>query len=164
MRPFLVALAALSASLAAAQPVTEAEFYKACGLFEDAHRRTLGMPKFEGRPSGTDKPVSRAAVAAELARVFQRLRPKVRLTPRPYRVDRALIDRRNSGKAREELALLVRWGLVAPVGPLVAGPAETLTVAEAGDAIGYFFSQATWLTQTPSKRWTPSLMPVEQDG
>jgi hypothetical protein len=161
----LIALAgALLTAVASAQPVTEAEFLKVCRMLEDAHRRSVGLAPVEGRAQGGNGPISRAAVAAELAGVFERARSKVRLTPRPYRVDKELIERRNSGKAREHLAMLVRWGLAAPSGPLVAGPGETLDAASAGDLLGYFFSQLSWLTQRPSKRWTPSLMPVEDEG
>lgn len=163
MRP-AVLFAALLSAMASAQPVTEADFYKACSMLEDAHRKSVGLGPAEGRAKGGPAPLTRAAAAAALVQVFERARSKVRLTPRPYRVDKGLIERRNSGKTREHLELLVRWGLAAPSGPLVAGPGDSLDAAAAGDLLGHFFSQLSWLTQRPSKRWTPSLMPVEDEG
>jgi hypothetical protein len=59
---------------------------------------------------------------------------------------------------------LVAWGFVAPVGPLVVGPGDTLTAAQAGDALGYFFSQVALLSHRADPKWTPRLQPLGNGG
>lgn len=164
MRAVSVFVAALVAALAGAQAVTVKEFLTVCGQFEAAQYRVLKLEPPEKRDPGSDKPVTRSQVIREFSRIWGKVKPKVRITTKKYRFDQAVLERRNGAEDALILVQLVEKGLVAPVGPLATGPKETMAAPQLGDAIGYFFSQVSYLTHKPSAKWTPSLMPVEGDG
>jgi len=164
MKFFLAALGLLFAVWAQAQAVTEKEFFTVCGEFEAAQYRVLKLDPPSPREPGKDKAVTRSQVVREFTRIWEKVRPKVRITPKEYRFDLAVLKRRNGAEDAALLAQLAGKGLIAPVGPLATGPKETMTAPQLGDAIGYFFSQVSYLTHKPSVKWTPSLMPVEGDG
>lgn len=140
-------------------PVTAAEAREALLRAEGVLRKSLLL---SGKPTSSvpsvPKPITRSTVVAEFNRIYRLVKPKAKLTPRPssYVASRLKI----SPDQRANLEAMVRLGAVAPYGPLATGPAETLTVAEFGDALGFFMSRLAEITHLPSNRWTPSL----QDG
>lgn len=164
MRAIASSVVAALAAFASSQAVTEKQFYAVFGQFEAAQLKILNLPAPAQRDPGSDKPVTRAAVVAAFDRTWTAVKPKVRITPRKYRFDLALLESRNDANVASQLAKLAEFGLVMPTGPLAVGPKETMDSAQLGDEIGYFFAQVSCLTHKPSAKWTPSLMPVEGDG
>lgn len=108
-------------------------------------------------PAGQNRPATRKEAIELLDQMFEHYRPAFRLTPRPFRVVESVIAKHNTDPAvREKLAKLSRWGAIGPVGPLVAG-GETLTNAEFGDSLGYFYAAVASFTYQPDPRWSPDI-------
>ncbi len=159
---FLALILGTAPVWAAEPPVTKGEMLAALGRCETSLHKVLKMPPPKAR-KGSSAPATRAEVLKEFNRVFAEVEPHFKVTPCPSLVDTAAIAKRNPAKQRPTIAKLVRWGCVAPVGPLVVGPGETLTVEQYGDALGFFFTRVTGLTHMPSQRWTPYLQPPDLD-
>ncbi|MCW5939660.1 MAG: hypothetical protein KF884_00955 [Fimbriimonadaceae bacterium] len=141
------------------RPATRSEFYGAADRLTWAAARGLDMPVPAARPYDRgEEPVTRSEVIAHLSRLKGQFSPKFRFTPYGNRVNLAVIDERNPEADRPALKSLVSFGLVAPVGPLAVGPEPTLTVSQAGTALGHFFSQVAALTTEPDPRFTPRMM------
>jgi len=140
------------------QPVSQGEARAVFVRAEESLREALSMPK--GKPAVTipdsTKPVNRAQVVAEFARLYDVLRPKIKLTPRPTMFD-AKVVRLSDAKQKAHLLALIKWGAVAKLGPLSTGPGDTLTVPEFGDALGFFMSRMAYMTHLPSADWTGAL-------
>jgi hypothetical protein len=137
-------------------PVTQAE---ARAVFTRAERVLRSALNLKGSgvsplPAGK-QPVTRDQVVGEFARLYKLVGPSAKLTPRPVRFEVTRL--RMSGARREDLTRLVRLGAIAPVGAVAAGPKETLTVAEFGDALGFFLARMAEITHMPSRKWTPAL-------
>ncbi len=142
--------------VATSAPVTQAEARAAFVRAERVIRSAVGIGGVPNtRSAGSKQPVTRAEVVEEFARLYTLVLPKAKITPRPVRFDAARL--KIAGSQREKLIRLVRAGAIAPVGPVAAGPKDTLTVAEFGDALGYFLSRMAEITYLPSRRWTPDL-------
>jgi hypothetical protein len=140
-------------------PVTQAE---ARAVFERAERIIREITKSEATvapialPAAT-APLTRQQAINEFARLYEVTRPKFKLTPRAVRVDEKVL-KASDAVVRARLSQLVRAGAVANYGPLAAGPAETMTVQEFGDALGFFLARMAEMTHMPSPRWSPPLM------
>ena len=137
-------------------PVTQAEAKAAFSKAERVLRASLNLPAKGSSPltAGT-KPVTRTQVVGEFNRLYKMILPSAKLTPRPVKFDQARL--RMSGSSRADLVKLVRLGAIAPIGPVAAGPKDSLTVAEFGDALGYFLARMAEITHMPSRKWTPAL-------
>jgi hypothetical protein len=141
------------------RPATRSEFFGAADRLTWAAARGLAMPVPAARPYDRgDEPVTRSEVIAHLSRLKGQFSPRFRFTPFGNRVNLAVIEERNPEADRPALKDLVSFGLVAPVGPLVVGPERTLTVGQAGTALGHFFSQIAALAAEPDPRFTPRMM------
>lgn len=154
------------ANLAHAQatPVTVAEANAVFAKIEGAVRDVLKMEKAEKGPVGEDRPITRAEVVQRMDKIFQSVKPKFQFTPRPFRTEEAVIKRFNDDpKTQALMKNLVRWGFVAPVGPLVVGPDDSLMIPAFGDAVGYFLSQLAAMTYFADPNWVPALQPMD-DG
>lgn len=103
--------------------------------------------------------VKRADVVKQFSLVFKHYQLSVRSTPRPFRIIPAYLDLNQDKALREQLTLLVKWGFVAPAGPIVTGK-ETLTPEEFGDALAYFYVQLKVVTYQPDPTWTATLAPI----
>ena len=160
-RAVLLAVAALCVgNLAQAQPVTVAEANAVFAKIEGAVRDVLKMEKAEKRPVGEKRPITRAEVVRRMDEIFQSVKPKFQFTPRPFRTEEAVINRFNDDPITQaHMKKLVRWGFLAPVGPLVVGPGDSLTIAAFGDAVGYFLSQMAAMTYFADPNWVPALQP-----
>lgn len=110
------------------------------------------------QPSAPSKPASREEVIEQFGRLFRSVSHRFRIKPRP--VAFLAKEVRVAGPVLPTLRLLVEWGCVAPVGPLATGPASGLTLAEYGDALGFFLARVAELTHTPSRKFTPYLTPI----
>ncbi|AIE87631.1 hypothetical protein OP10G_4263 [Fimbriimonas ginsengisoli Gsoil 348] len=140
-------------------PVTQAEARATFIKAETVLRGALGMPASSPHVSipDSDKPVGRDAVVAEMVRFIAVFKPKVKMTPSPVTFDARRLQM--NGPQRSNLALLVRKGAVAPVGPLATSKENTLTVPQFGDAIGFLMARIAQMTHLPSSKWTPYLRP-----
>jgi hypothetical protein len=125
-----------------------------------AIRKTLALPAARATTDRSDKAVTRAQILARLDAMFESYRPKFHYTPRPSRADASAASKSNKDpKTLATIAKLSRFGCVGPVGRLVVGPADTLSVADFGEAVGYFMAQIAALTYTADPKWVPALMP-----
>lgn len=137
-------------------PVTQAEAKAVFSRAEKILRSTLNLSGSGVSPvAASAKPITRAQVVSEFSRLYKMVSPSAKLTPRPVKFDQARL--RMTGTARADLVKLVRLGAIAPIGPVAAGPKDSLTVAQFGDALGFFLARMAEITHMPSRKWTPAL-------
>lgn len=137
-------------------PVTQAEARSTAKRMEGSLRDILSIKTFPPTQLvAASKPVTREMVVADFARLYQAVRPTVKLTPVPVKFSESRF--RVSAKLKPELSRLVKLGFVAPYGPLATSKKATLSVAEYGDAVGFFLSRVAEVTHMPSRKWTPAL-------
>lgn len=138
-------------------PVTMSEARAVFDRAQKLMQTTLAMKAggVSAIPTG-DKPVTRTQVVTEMARLYNLVQPKVKLTPAPTAFD-AKVVRLSDAKQKANLMTLIRMGAIAKVGPLATGPSDTLTVPQFGDAVGFFLSRMAYMTHMPSADWTASL-------
>ncbi len=161
----VAALCLATSAHAQAAAVTVAEANAVFAKVDDAVRNVLKMKKAEKGSVGQDRPVTRAEVVEQMARIFQSISPKFQFTPRPFRTEVGVIKRFNAEpKTQGQMERLVRWGFLAPVGPLVVGPGDSLSIAAFGDAVGYFLSQLAAMTYFADPDWVPRLQPLDGNG
>ncbi|MDI9639683.1 hypothetical protein QPK87_04920 [Kamptonema cortianum] len=159
MRNICLALFATVFGIAFAQPqaVKHASVIEALRKAEPAVSKVIGLPPAP-LSKAKDGVASRREIVAMFDQLFKHYQPKFRVSPRPYAVDSVAIEERNSDpRTRATLKKLVEWGFVSPVGPLVTNSTDTMTAAEFGDALGFFFTQALYVAHQPDPRWTPDL-------
>ncbi len=162
MKGRLTLAVVLFAACAPAQsgPVTVAEANAAFDRIDASIRGVLKLPA--GKPS-TDKasrPITRNEVLAKLDALFESYRPRFVLTPRPFRTEPEVAAQFNKDpKALASIQKLSRFGCIGPVGPLVTGNGQNMTVEHFGETLGLFMSQIAALTYTAEPKWTPALMP-----
>ncbi|HXH61017.1 MAG TPA: hypothetical protein VNI20_06625 [Fimbriimonadaceae bacterium] len=141
-----------------AAPVTKAEAEAAIGKVDSAIRKVIGLPAAEAKKVTDSTPISRAEFVKRLDSMFESYRPKFQYTPRPFHTDPAVVAKFNQDPGvQKRIDKLARWGCLAPVGPVVVGPGDTLTTSEFGDALGYFMSQIASLTYFADPKWVPNL-------
>jgi len=100
-------------------------------------------------------PVTREQVVAAFMRQFDAISPEFKFTPNPVVFDSTVL--KIAKPQRPSLERLIRFGCIGKVAPLATGPKDTLTVADFGDAVGFFMSRVAQLTYMPDPKWTPSL-------
>jgi hypothetical protein len=110
-------------------------------------------------PKKETRVASKADIIAEFNKCFEDIRPRFKMTPRMVAVRANVVTVPAQHPQRKPLEKLIKYGFVAPVGPLVASKREGLTLREFGDAVGYFLARAADLTHTPSSKFSPALMP-----
>lgn len=160
---FVVPVLALAQAVKPAAPVTRLEFFGSAGQMESAMNRVLGLPvPPKVKIAKPEEPVTRAEVAAHLVKLFNGYRPKIRLTPRPAYVQSGAIEKGLPASLHKDVRLLVQFGVLDPVCPLIVGPGQNLTAKQAGNTIGQFFSRLLVLTQKPSPKWTPAIQPLDE--
>lgn len=128
---------------------------------ERAFARNAGLPD-PGLPVVTDpnSPMPRLEVVSHFARLLGIYRSRIRMAPRPFPTDLPVLSALPE-KYKGDAEKLVKWGLLAPVGPILTGPSDSLTAAQAGDALGLFFFQIGNLTHKADPKWTPTINPEE---
>jgi hypothetical protein len=135
---------------------------EAAAVFARARKAIISARVASISPKSTiasgSQAVSREEVILEMSKIFQASKKSVKFIPKPARFDPAAF-KTGSASSRSALTTLVSWGFVAPVGPLAAGPKPNLTVAQFGDAVGYFLARMSDVTHMPSPRWSPYMMP-----
>lgn len=151
-----------SQKLDAKPTLSRNDFYAACQRLRSAADSLLLLPAESGhKPDRGDQPVTRDEVFQVMGEMFDHFKPNFRSVPRPGRLTRDAIDQRNPSSSRPLIEKLVLWGFVAPEGPLVVGPGNTLTPRQAGDALGWFFNQVILLSHRAIPKWTPRLEPLD---
>lgn len=139
-------------------PVSQSEARTVFVKVESLMRKSLDLPAAKpgvGIPQSSAA-VKRSQVVAEFARIYQVVRPKVKLTPRDTAFDPKVV-KLTDAKQKANLLALIKMGAVARIGPLSVGPTDSLTVPEFGDAVGFFISRMAFMTHLPSSDWTGSL-------
>lgn len=162
---FVVLCVALAPLLRAADvpPVTLGELDQVFGDLDRVIRSVVraSPPAVRATSGSSDRPATRFDAIARFGRVFDYTRPHFRFAPMPMPVDERTLARTVPADVRPIATRLVRWGFVAPLGALVAGPKDTLTPAELGDALGTFLSRLAELTHMPHPKWSPFLQGAE---
>lgn len=142
---------------ASTAPVTQAE---ARAVLDRAEKLLVSLVRVKrtGAVSiaSSQQAVARGQVVAEMNRIFETCRPRFKFTPRKTDLDKRPLKLKDA-RQMANLRKLIEWGCVAKVGPLAVGPAETLTVKQFGDSIGFFISRIAQLSHMPSPRWTPAI-------
>ena len=101
-------------------------------------------------------PVTRAQIVREMDRLYELGKPAFKITLPPVRFDSSALSMKDTASAAV-LKKLVDRGCIARLGPLATSSKDTLTVAEFGDAIGFFLLRLSDLTHMPSTKWSPYL-------
>lgn len=149
---------------AGGQVVTRGEAAKA---FAEAGRALgevlkLPSPQFGVLFAGdAGRPLRKSETILAIHRLYEHARPKFCYTPRMVSYEPSRITLPASDPARGALEELIRWQVIAKLGPLAAGDRSTLTVDELGDALGFALARLADLTHMPSTRWSPYLMDDE---
>lgn len=138
-------------------PVTRSEAGAVLAKVENAVAKVLGVrPSTRPRLQGAQA-VTREQIIDEFEAIFRLAEPKFKYTPDPFPFEAGVL--RAQGASRDKLVRLIEHGAVAPRGPVAAGPRNTFTLQEFGDAVGYLVVAISSLTHTPDSRWSPYLMP-----
>jgi len=137
--------------------VTVGDVNAVFGKLDHAVRKVVGISgkprlKLGGRQSAS---ATREQIVLEFARLFEMARPHFKFTPRKIKFDPSMLTIRKGTRARAELETMIALQFVAKVGPLAASEKPTLTLAQFGDAVGYFYARVADLTHTPSSKWSP---------
>lgn len=140
-----------------AAPVTQAEasavFTRARNVINIARIAKLAT---KSQLASSNQLVTRDMVIMEMAKMLKESEPAIKLVPRPVVFDAKLLKAGSPG-SKTALLKLVKWGFVAPVGPLATGPTANMTPREFGDAVGFFLARLTDVTHMPSIKWSPYL-------
>lgn len=102
--------------------------------------------------------VSREEVILEMGKILEASKKSIKFIPALTRYE-AKSFRVGSAGSKAALAKLVAWGFVGPVGPLATGPKPGLSIAQFGDAVGFFMARLADVTHMPSPKWSPYLQP-----
>jgi hypothetical protein len=102
--------------------------------------------------------VPREEIILEMAKILDQSRNSVKLLPPPVKYNPKFF-KVQSASAKSALNRLVSLGMIAPVGALATGPKPGISVAQFGDAVGFFLARMAEVTHKPSPRWSPYLMP-----
>ena len=163
MKRLITPLAVCVASILVAQttPSTKPVTTKAAYSVMSRHEAALSSVVKGVTPTnqkGDATPMSRSTFILELERVFDEAKPSFRWTPRHMRVIEPVIAKYNADpKIQAALKKLSRYGCIAPVGPIVVGPGDTLTPRQFGDALGFFNVRISHLVHQPDPKWSPDL-------
>ena len=140
-------------------PVTRSE---AAAVFVRLRKAVISARVAQIAPKSTiasnNQPVTREEVILEMAKILDASKKSVKFVPALVKYDPAVF-KVGSAPSKAALTSLVSWGFVAPVGALATGPKPNLSVAQFGDAVGFFLARIADLTHMPSPRWSPYLMP-----
>ncbi|MBX3118739.1 MAG: hypothetical protein KF784_06710 [Fimbriimonadaceae bacterium] len=141
-------------------PVTHREASTIIARMESVIRRVIHNSSVKGtsKIAADDQAVQRTELLKELNRLFEICRPKFKFTPDMTAYDPKEFTLGNDANIKAVAGKLVNWGAVGKVAPLVSGSKPTLTVAEFGDAVGFFLLRMSELTHTPSTKFSPAMM------
>ena len=143
----------------AKQIVTEGEANKVFARAEAMLRKKLALDsKAAPIDLGTSAaPVSREKVVAQFSRLYELSKPKFKLNPKPVGYDPKVLKMDNK-KSLDQLVVLLKAGAIAERARVAVGPADTLTVKEFGDTLGYFLARIAQLPHMPIPEYSRALM------
>lgn len=159
-RPLIILLAASTCATAVAQvsPVSVAEANAVINKMDAGIRKALHLKPGTQLPLTESKPITRAQVVLELDKVFESYRPYFQYTPRPLRVETAIIAKFNPDlRVQKSLHKLVKFGFTGTVAPLVVGPGDNMSIGDFADAMGFFAAQVAALTYFADPLWVPNI-------
>ncbi|HVL37996.1 MAG TPA: hypothetical protein VM328_01270 [Fimbriimonadaceae bacterium] len=141
-----------------AAPLSRAEMKAA---FQRVERAMHALPGVTTRRPALDVPTtgvaSRSEVLRQMDRLFEMARPHFKFTPPKVKFDNARLSLKEAS-TRPLLEKLIAWGAVAQVGPIATSKVESISLADFGDALGFFVARMAELTHTPLSKWTPGMM------
>lgn len=147
-----------SAAKAAETPITMDEMADVMQRIETAVMRTVFRNyRSVAKAKGGSEPATTGKMIAAFGKLFDRCKPKFKLTPKMTAYDASVLTIKPGEPERSTLEKLVKWGFVGPVGPLATSETKTLTPVQFGDALGLYLSRLAELTHTPSSEWSPYL-------
>jgi len=143
---------------AAEAPVTQAEVHS---VFTRAAKMLFSVLTLKSqveveKPLNPTAPATRLQIVKSLYRLYLSAKPKFKFTPKPVVFNPKRISIKDPA-AHQYLEKLITLGLVAPVGPLAAGPTTSLSIDHFGDALGFFLTRIAELTHMPDNKWSPGL-------
>lgn len=142
----------------AEQPEPQAlhnDFVTVVTELDKASSKRLGLQPTQF--STRDGVMSRREFVAILFDLDKKYSAKYRVTSRPFDTYPDVVAQFNKGVTVDQLINLSRWGMIAPVGPIVVNPGDRMSNEEVGDALGYFFSRVAVYSHQPDPKWTPEL-------
>lgn len=141
-------------------PVTHREASAVIARMEQIIRSVVLRSSAKGtsKIASSNSPVQRTEIVKEFNRLFELCRPKFKFTPDMVSYDAKAFTVGNDANMKAIAGKLVNWGSVGKVSPLVASSKPTVTVAELGDAVGFFLLRMSELTHTPSVKFSPPMM------
>jgi hypothetical protein len=104
----------------------------------------------------SNRPADRQKLIGEFARLYNIAKPAFKVIPSPVAVNMKVINA-SDPDVRARLLLLVKRGAVANYGTLAAGPANSMTIRQFGDAVGFFLARMAQMTDMPNSEFTPGL-------
>ncbi|MBS1716241.1 MAG: hypothetical protein JSS72_00740 [Armatimonadetes bacterium] len=169
MSPVLLALIVLNSPLqdsppakvkakpaaASNAPVSVADSSHVFRMVTDALHHVLKLPE-PNLPKLTGSNLTAEQAASEFRAIFEYARPKFEFKPLPLEFEERKWTLK-SAKAREDARLLVSYGCLAKVGPIVCSKNGLLTAKQFGDAVGMFLGRIAEITHVPSQEFSPYL-------
>lgn len=156
------------ATMAIAQngSVTVAEVNAVINKVDAAVRKSLDIKPGTVLPTSSNNIATKSEIIQALDKLFEFYRPRFQYTPRPYRVERQVIEKFNSDQAiRLILLKFVKFGCTGTVSPLVVGAQTGMSPLEFGDTIGLFAAQIAAMTYFADPLHVPNIQrTVEKDG
>ena len=140
-----------------AAPVTCREARNVLSQVQAAMERALTVKAgADGAITASDRAVSRGQVLDDLDRLERKFQPYYALKPRVQYCNEAAV--KFSGGERLKAIRLIKLGFLEPVAPLVAGPADSVTVGQFSEAVAFFIERWSDMTHLPSSKWSPYLI------
>ena len=139
-----------------AEPVTCTEARNVLQQVQRAMEQSVFLkPGVLSKVAASEKPVTRMQVLDELDRLEREFQPNYALKPRVQYCNPAVI--KFPGTERRKAIRLIKLGFLEPVAPMVVGPADTLTVGQFSEALGFFIERWCDMTHLPTTKWSPYL-------
>ncbi|HRK21834.1 MAG TPA: hypothetical protein PLX06_08500 [Fimbriimonadaceae bacterium] len=147
-------------------PVTLGEMHATIEQLEIAIRRVVlanNQPPV-GHNLAAERPATRVEIINEFWRLYQLAKPSFKFTPRPVVLQLKSITIPSEDAARRPLETMIKHGFIGKVAPLASNEGPNMTVAEYGDALGFFLARIGDLTHTPSAKWSPYMFNHKDGG
>lgn len=151
---------------AAPGPVTIGELHATIEKLEIAIRRVVlanNQPPV-GHNLAAERPATRTEIISEFYRLFQLAKPNFKFTPRFVALQVKSITIPAEDPMRKPLETMIKFGFIGKVAPLTSADGPNLSVAEYGDALGFFLARIGDLTHTPSAKWSPYMFNHREGG
>ncbi|MCE9559801.1 MAG: hypothetical protein K8R88_12725 [Armatimonadetes bacterium] len=144
-----------------AKPVTRIEAQLIVSRMDDIlHDLYKGASNEKPVISGSqEKSVTRSEIIDSFYFLFTKAKSGFKFMPRLAKSDPKKFQLLNAS-AKSQGDTLVKWGFLAPVGPLLTDSKQEISITQFGDAVGYFLARLSELTHKPSSKYSPDLMTI----